>query len=190
MTYSIDAGLESMLHRYKDRGVAWLRRPLASLLTNFLNNHSDCIDDNAHGIDVAMFVPSDNRDRGFNHLDQLVRGVFVGDPIFERFDWSPDAIERDLRTSRPARGELKPGAYSVTPRSVHGQAVLLLDDVWTSGSSASSAAAALKSAGAAHVTVVALGRQLNLSDRRGSTSEVYDDRCSTRWISDECVLCR
>ena len=48
VTYSIDAGLESMLHRYKDfRDYGWLRFPLTSLLHEFVNRHGDCIDGQA-----------------------------------------------------------------------------------------------------------------------------------------------
>ncbi len=45
-----------------------------------------------------------------------------------------------------------------------GASVLLLDDTWVSGASAQSAAAALKLAGARHVTVVVLGRHVNPAD--------------------------
>jgi hypothetical protein len=46
------------------------------------------------------------------------------------------------------------------PRSLAGAAVLLLDDTWTSGGSAQSAAVALKRAGARSVATVVLGRHL------------------------------
>lgn len=190
ITYSIDAGLESMLHRYKDRDVTWLRTPLAALLLHFLAVHADCIDEDARGIEVATLVPSDNQQRNFNHLESLVRGVFVSDPALAHFDWDLDVIERVLGTSRPGRGELKPAAYAVDHRAVDGAAVLLMDDLWTSGSSAASAAAALKTAGAAHVTVLTLGRQLTPSRLFGSTTEIYDDRRRRDWSNEECVLCR
>jgi hypothetical protein len=45
-----------------------------------------------------------------------------------------------------------------------GASVLLLDDTWVSGASAQSAAAALKLAGARHVTIVVLGRHVNPAD--------------------------
>lgn len=188
-TYCIDAGLESMLHRYKDRGVDWLRRPLASLLTKFVREHADCIDHDARDIDIATIVPSDNQARTFNHLDRLIRGTISRDPVFRRFDWDLNAIERDRSTDRPARGEMKPEAYTVDWSRVDGAAVLLLDDVWTSGSSSASAARAAKDAGAVHVTVLTLGRQLTTSDSFGSTAEIYDDRCGEDWSLDECVIC-
>ena len=41
------------------------------------------------------------------------------------------------------------------------ESVLLIDDTWTTGASAQSAAAALKAAGAEHVAAVVIGRHLN-----------------------------
>jgi len=61
--------------------------------------------------------------------------------------------------------ELDPGWLRVrTP--VRGQDVLVLDDTWVTGSSAQSAAAALKLAGAAGVAIVVLGR--HVSPRTGN----------------------
>jgi hypothetical protein len=54
---------------------------------------------------------------------------------------------------------LDPGRFGA-PRPLDGAAVLLLDDTWTSGGTAQSAAVALKRAGARWVAVVVLGRHL------------------------------
>jgi hypothetical protein len=54
---------------------------------------------------------------------------------------------------------LDPGRFRA-PRPLTGAAVLLLDDTWTSGGTAQSAAVALKRAGARWVAVVVLGRHL------------------------------
>lgn len=189
ITYSIDAGLESMLHRFKDRGVTWLRYPLASLLHTFVRDHAQCIDQETGGIDVATLVPSDNQDRTFSHLDQLLRGAISNDPAFARFDWDLDFLTRDRTTTRPARGELKPSAYKVARFVVEGSSVLVLDDTWTSGSSTASVAAALRAAGARQVTVLTLGRQLKADGTWGSTQAICADRRGEKWRRDECVLC-
>ena len=55
---------------------------------------------------------------------------------------------------------LDPGRFW-SPRPLTGQAVLLLDDTWTSGGTAQSAAVALKRAGARSVAVVVVGRHLS-----------------------------
>jgi orotate phosphoribosyltransferase len=46
-------------------------------------------------------------------------------------------------------------------RSLHGEPVLLIDDTWTTGANAQSAAAALKLAGAGSVAAVVIGRHVN-----------------------------
>lgn len=188
ITYSVDAGLESMLHRYKDRDVDWLRCPLASLLTTFVRKHADCIDDAAHEINVAAIVPPNSPTRSFNHLEDLLHGI-SGDPVLSRFAWNLDAVVRNRAVARPDRGELKPSAYKVDADVVDRAAVLLLDDTWTSGASAASTAAALKEAGAVHVTVLTLGRQLNTSNHFGSSETIYEERHRGPWNLDQCILC-
>jgi orotate phosphoribosyltransferase len=46
--------------------------------------------------------------------------------------------------------------------------VLLVEDTWVSGSSAQSAAVALRGAGARHVAVVVLGRHVDPADPRSA----------------------
>lgn len=190
ITYSLDAGLESMLHRYKDfQGYDWLGWALSSLLHEFLEAHSGCVEAEAGGtVDVATIVPS-NDQRAFNHLEQLVFGVVENDPLAQLWNWETSFLSRAPATPRPARGHLTPDAYVVAPFVVEGSRVLLLDDTWTSGSSAASAAAALKRAGAVRVVVLALGRQLNLTTAYGSTREVFDDQSAEEWRLDTCVVC-
>jgi orotate phosphoribosyltransferase len=53
-----------------------------------------------------------------------------------------------------------PGKFSPT-RDLLGESVLLIDDTWTSGANAQSAAGALKSAGAGAVAVLVIGRHVN-----------------------------
>ena len=52
------------------------------------------------------------------------------------------------------------GKYEPT-RALVGEHVLLVDDTWTTGSNAQSAAGALKAAGAGRVGVVVIGRHVN-----------------------------
>lgn len=177
ITYSIDAGLESMLRRYKDfDGYRWLGMPLASLLHEFIERHGDCLDRQTPKgrIDVATTMPPGNI-RATNHLDRLISGSVAGDPLMERWNWNMDFLTRDLSVTKPARQQLKPDAYNVAPFIVEGYSVLLFDDTWTSGASAASAAQALKDAGAAYVTVLTLGRQLNVGNHFGSSEAIYVD---------------
>lgn len=62
---------------------------------------------------------------------------------------------------RPDKFELRPAG------AVEGRHVLVLDDVWTTGSNTQSAALTLRHAGAAAVSVMVVGRWLN--PRYGAT---------------------
>ncbi|WP_299056421.1 hypothetical protein [uncultured Nocardioides sp.] len=191
ITYSIDAGLESLLHRYKDfPGYRWLRWPLGALLYEFISAHGPCIDaQTPQGrIDVAVTMPA-NTARTFDPLSNLLTGVVEGDEVLDVWTWGFQCLRRNAECSRPARRELKPAAYLVEPFAVEGSSVLLVDDTWTSGSSAASASMALKRAGAQHVTVLTLGRQLNLRTAYGSTADIFDEASRDWWDLADCVLC-
>lgn len=190
ITYSVSSGLESLLHRFKDFGDEheWMALPLGSLLYTFLSRHRGCLDAASFGIDVATFVPSNSQTRGFSQLERMIDAV-DGSPVRGWFDWQPSLIERDRTGSRPPRAVVDPDAYAVDADAVRGQAVLLLDDTWTSGASLMSCAAALKRAGATSVIGLTLGRQLNESGHYGSTDGILDQVRGRLWNSDECVVC-
>jgi hypothetical protein len=97
----------------------------------------------------ACVVPSGRGRPGPHPLQALVHGCLA-------LPWAP-------LVARPggdawARA-LDPGRFRA-PWPLNGAAVLLLDDTWTSGGTAQSAAVALKRAGARWVAVVVLGRHL------------------------------
>ena len=97
----------------------------------------------------ACVVPSGRGRPGPHPLEALVRGRLA-------LPWVPLLA----RPGADAWGRaLDPGRFCA-PGSVSGQAVLLLDDTWTSGGTAQSAAVALKRAGARSVAVVVAGRHL------------------------------
>jgi hypothetical protein len=61
--------------------------------------------------------------------------------------------------------DLDPARFSAA--AVPGARVLLIDDTWTTGSSAQSAAMALRRAGAHAVVTLVLGRHIGLADAAG-----------------------
>ena len=106
--------------------------------------------------------PERERERGFNQALLLARELtrFTGLPLDEY------SFVRRVNTERhragmdaKARRQSVNGAFTVRhPKSVSGQSVLLIDDVFTSGATVFACAAALKAAGAAEVSVLTLGR--------------------------------
>lgn len=97
----------------------------------------------------ACVVPSGRGRPGPHPLQALVHGCLA-------LPWTTLAARPGGDTWARA---LDPGRFRA-PRPLAGAAVLLLDDTWTSGGTAQSAAVALKRAGARWVAVVVLGRHL------------------------------
>jgi hypothetical protein len=97
----------------------------------------------------ACVVPSGRGRPGPHPLQALVQGCLA-------LPWA-SLLARP--GGDPWARALDPGRFRA-PRPLDGAAVLLLDDTWTSGGTAQSAAVALKRAGARWVAVVVLGRHL------------------------------
>ncbi|HEX7389389.1 MAG TPA: double zinc ribbon domain-containing protein, partial [Acidiphilium sp.] len=107
--------------------------------------------------------------RGYNQAGQLARalGRLAGKPVLI------DGLAR-IRATRPLaeldqhdRESALKGAIAVRPHrrcAIAGRTILLIDDVLTSGATASSCARALYAAGAAAVDVLALARVADIQD--------------------------
>ena len=128
---------------------------LAAVLWRHLIQHEGCL---ARATAAPVFrlvttVPSSSPDgHTAQPLHQLVSLV---EPVESRY-------ERLLRRSEaPATPhQFNPHRYEAL-RDLTGQSILVVDDTWTTGANAQSAAAALKTAGATHVSAVILGRYVN-----------------------------
>ncbi len=133
-----------------------LRFELAAVLWRFLAEHERCA---AAAIGVTAFelvatVPSGDPERDEHHPLRWMVGEVV-EPTRGRY-------ERVLRRSSVIVGPREFDAQKFDAvRRLDGQSVLLIDDTWTTGASAQSAAAALKAAGAGAVATVVIGRHLN-----------------------------
>jgi predicted phosphoribosyltransferase len=129
---------------------------LAAILWRFLAEHERCVAGAAgtDGFELVATVPSGDRVRDEQHPLRWIAGGLVG-PTRARH-------ERLLRRSGV---EVQPRAFSpekfTATRRIEGSSVLLIDDTWTTGASAQSAAATLKAAGAGAVATVVIGRHLN-----------------------------
>jgi len=124
---------------------------LRALLLVFLRDHGHCVWRRAGvpGPSHVAVVPS-CRGRTGTHPLQAMAAPYLSLPWvrWARLpDDGPAPLDPDPRRFRPER--------------TAGASVLLLDDTWTSGASAMSAAAALRLAGARAVAVVVLGRHLD-----------------------------
>jgi hypothetical protein len=129
---------------------------LAAVLWRYLEGHEQCM---ARAAGTASFpivttVPSGDRDRDDRHPLRWIVAELVG-PTRERH-------ERLLKRSGVDVG---PHAFDAdkydAPRALNGEPVLLIDDTWTTGANAQSAAATLRAAGAGPIAAVVIGRHVN-----------------------------
>jgi predicted amidophosphoribosyltransferase len=130
---------------------------LAAVLWRHLALHERCIANCAgagDAFDVVTTVPSTDPRRDEHHPLRTIVAELAGptrgrhERILARTDKAVDSRAFDA------------DKYAAT-RNLGSRSVLLIDDTWTTGANAQSAAAALTAAGAGPVAAVVIGRHLN-----------------------------
>ncbi|MGH3696543.1 MAG: hypothetical protein ACRDRX_21555 [Pseudonocardiaceae bacterium] len=155
--YAIRGGQSGhLMHSYKDLEAPARHNQtvLSVLLLAALEFHSACIEHRlGHDVDAWAFVPSVRTDRTGEHpLHMVAKRAGVALPEIELL--TGERVDPEQRVTSADRFALVPGSH------VHGRHVLLIEDTWTSGGNAQSAALTLRRGGAASVTIVALARWL------------------------------
>jgi hypothetical protein len=151
--------LHHVLGNYKRLAGEVARRfalQLAAVLWRFLELHERCAT-RAAGADaffVVTTVPSGDRMRDEAHPLRWIVSDLMG-PTRGRYQ---RLLRRSIADIAPR--SFDPEKY-VAQRPLHGEPVLLIDDTWTTGANAQSAAAALKTAGAGPLAAVVIGRHVN-----------------------------
>lgn len=149
---------------------------LSVLLLAALDLHAGCIEHHlGHMLDAWSIVPSVRSDRSGEHpLHVVAKRAGVTLP-----EVGLVAREQTGPTERATTWDRFSATTARTPADRH---ILLIEDTWTSGGNAQSAALTLRRAGAASVTILALARWLNPGD------PLVDDFIATRLIEDYCPL--
>ncbi len=133
-----------------------LRTELAAVLWRYLEKHERCLVEAAQveSFPIVTTVPSSDRERDEHHPLLAIVAELTG-----------QTRERHERLLRRSEHEAPAHTFDASKfeavRDLEGEPVLLIDDTWTTGSNAQSAAAALKSAGAGPIAAVVIGRHLN-----------------------------
>jgi hypothetical protein len=179
ISYSVGGeSLNGALAGYKRLGGPLARRlaaDLAVILERFLVRHEACLaracgieEHLARGVagkrtrstcglgsfDLVTTVPSSDRQRDERHPLRWIVGELASP--------TADRHQRLLRRSQVPFEQRRFDRHRYEPtRALSGERVLLVDDTWTTGASAQSAAAALRDAGASSVAAVVIGRHLN-----------------------------
>jgi len=159
--YAYEGAISDLIHAFKYQNKTHLRRPLAQLTIAVLPQLTSPSDH-----DLVLPVPLHRRKlsrRGFNQavlLGEIIArhaGLPFDRYTLRRVRWTEPQI--NLKADE-RRANVK-GAFEVTkPRLVEGLRLLLVDDVFTTGSTVEECSRVLKKAGAAAVDVITVARAL------------------------------
>jgi ComF family protein len=172
---SYAGGLRDLIHVLKFEQV----RPAAAVLGRVLAETIANLE-KAMPVGTIVVVPvplhaSKQAQRGFNQAEMIARSALKQlsrpNPNPKRFDLSTGVLRRRRDTgsqigltSHQRRENLR-GAFAVSdPTRIASRDILLIDDVYTTGTTASECARVLLRAGAARVWVATVARTLKLSD--------------------------
>jgi ComF family protein len=151
--------VRDFVHRFKYEREFYLRRPLSQWLAEALE------DERIAGQAYDAFVPvplhpARYRERDFNQAEVLAKLIAkrAGKPVWNalkrtRYTTTQTRLDRDQRM------ENLRNAFRVRhPSTVHSRHLILVDDVFTTGSTVEECARVLRQAGAASVRVVTVAR--------------------------------
>jgi competence protein ComFC len=151
------------IHRFKYGGKSALATRLAPALLDLLRSDEVL---SQHFFDCVVAVPLHprrERKRGFNQSDLLARALarqldVPSLALLQRIRATPPQVGLDAK----ARSQNVLGAFALHPRAqATNQRILIVDDVYTTGSTLRECAAVLKKGGALSVCAVTIARQVS-----------------------------
>ena len=173
---SYESGLRELIHLLKYDGV----RPAANVLGRMLAEAIVPLQQHFNAGKVLVVpVPlhaGKRRQRGFNQAELIAQAALKLEPS-RRFELKP-VLDRTRETqsqiglSRHQRRENLRGAFAVNkPEEVRGWEVLLVDDVFTTGTTVSECARVVSRAGATKVYVATVARTLKMETQLARIEE-------------------
>jgi len=178
------------LWHYKYSGRSEVRQRfqlgLAALLWRWLRDHEPCLAaaSAVDGFDVVTVVPSTTAGPADHHFRRM-----VASQIGATRDRYTDLLKVNHAVDQGRQADVDRWEIAV---SAKGAAVLVVDDTWTSGGHALSAAAAIRRSGANKVALLAIGRhfsrQQSRPDYQAAAEAYYYSARELGWDWAECCL--
>ena len=154
-----NAMMLDIIHRYKYHHALWFEPFLADLLAR--QAKSLLADEPWDLIVPVPLHPVKMRERQFNQAERLAHGLgrSLNLPVNARVVRRVQFTETQTRLSRPQRAANVIDAFAPRKgKELHGERVILVDDVMTTGATTSACARALRKAGAREVCVWTVAR--------------------------------
>jgi len=176
---SYEGGLRELIHLLKYGSV----RPAANVLGRMLAEAVSHLEPALNGgplvvVPVPLHIRK-LRQRGFNQSELITRAALKPLTPRGRFHLAPAVLERQRETqsqiglSRRQRRENMRGAFGVTQADeIKDKPVLLVDDVFTTGTTVSECARVLRRAGASKVYVATVARTLKIEAQLATPPDI------------------
>jgi ComF family protein len=137
-------------------------------------------------IPVPLYVRKRTQ-RGFNQAEMITRAALRKLDLPARFRLCAGILVRHRETksqiglTRHQRRENMRGAFAVTDRTkIEGRNIILVDDVYTTGTTVSECARVLRRAGAAGVWVATVARTLKMNQALAVSEDLQDGESDER----------
>ena len=167
---SYEGALRELIHLLKYNGVRPAARVLGRMLAESVAGLEPAFEQEAVLVIPVPLFKVKRRQREFNQAELIARAALR--VLGARFQLEPDILQRTRDThsqigltSHQRRENLR-GAFAVArAQEVTGREVLLVDDVYTTGTTATECSRVLRKAGASRVWVATVARTLKLASK-------------------------
>jgi ComF family protein len=180
-----DGGLRDLIHLLKFQQVRPAAGVLGRMLAESIANLEQAMPIGRIAVVPVPLHAHKQAQRGFNQAEMIARAALKQLARPKRFELCEGALLRRRETgsqiglTRHQRRENLRGAFTVPdPKQILNRDILLIDDVYTTGTTAAECARVLRRAGAARVWVATVARtlKLNMSEAISFAASLPEDQ--------------